>query len=72
MTAAEHLRAWFTPERRELISLRAVDLAANRPLGTLARFLNSGQYMTFEKIDVSVYYPPLGLLGYMPQLAAAK
>lgn len=66
MSAAEHLRAWFTPERRELISTRAVDRLAGRPVGTLARFLAGEKYMTFEKIDISVYYPTLSLVGYVP------
>jgi len=66
VSAAEHLRAWFTPARRELISTRAVDRLAGRPVGTLARFLAGEKYMTFEKIDISLYYPTLALVGYVP------
>lgn len=66
MTPAEHLRAWFTPARTQMISSRAVDILCGRPPGTLSRFLNREKYMTFERIDVSVYYPVLALVGYVP------
>lgn len=72
VTAAEHLRAWFTDDRRKLISARAVDIMANRPPGTLSRFLAGEKYMTFERADVSQYYPVLRLVGYSPPNSSRK
>ncbi|RYE91499.1 MAG: hypothetical protein EOO37_00020 [Cytophagaceae bacterium] len=68
MTPAEHLRAWFhaDPRRRLLISARAVDELAGRPLGTFSRFLSGEKYMTFERTGVAHYYPVLAAVGYVP------
>lgn len=68
VTPAEHLRAWFhaDPRRLRLISARAVDELAGRPLGTFSRFLAGGKYMTFERVGVSHYYAVLAAVGYVP------
>jgi hypothetical protein len=68
VTAAEHLRAWFLadPRRLRLISARAVDQLAGRPLGTFSRFLAGGKYMTLERVGVAAYYPVLACVGYVP------
>lgn len=68
VTPAEHLRAWFLadPRRLRLISSRAVDELAGRPLGTFSRFLSGEKYMTFERTGVSHYYPTLAAVGYVP------
>ena len=63
---ADHLRSWFTPDRRKLISSRSLDLLAGRPLGTLSRFLSKQKRFTFSRSGLSHYYPFLALLGYQP------
>jgi hypothetical protein len=72
VTPAEHLRAWFhaDPRRLRLISARAVDELAGRPLGTFSRFLAGGKYMTFERAGVAAYYPVLAAVGYVPPVGA--
>lgn len=66
LTPAEHLRAWFTPERRKLISARAVDVLAGRPIGTFHRFLTGVPHVTLGRTGLTVYYPILRLIGYVP------
>ena len=66
LTPAEHLRAWFTPDRRKLISARAVDVLAGRPIGTFHRFLTGVPHVTLGRTGLSVYYPVLALIGYVP------
>ena len=65
-SAADHLKAWFTPARRALLSLRAIDLAAGSTPGTLNRFLNGEKYMNFNRVGISRYLAVLALLGYVP------
>ena len=66
MTPPQHLLAWFTPARRQLIVGSAIDILAHRPRGSFARFLDSDSDTTFERIDLTPYYPVLQLLGYLP------
>lgn len=67
LTPAEHLRAWFTPERRKLISARSLDELAGRPPDMLSRFLAGTKHYTLSRgKGVTVYYPFLALLGYAP------
>jgi hypothetical protein len=70
VTPAEHLRAWFhaDPRRLRLISARAVDLLAGRPVGTFSRFLSGEKYMTFERTGVAHYYAVLAAVGYVPPI----
>lgn len=60
------LRKWFTQLRKDIISLRAVDLQCEAPLGVLGRYLNGEEHMTFKIVGVERYYPVLKLLGYEP------
>jgi hypothetical protein len=64
--SAQHLREWFTPTRRKIISSRALDALAQRPLGTLSRFLSEQEGFTFERSGLASYYPFLALVGYEP------
>jgi hypothetical protein len=69
LTAAEtstDLREWFTPLRRELISRRAVDRLAGRPLGVLNRYLHGEAHITFKIVGITGYYQTLSLLGFVP------
>lgn len=66
VTAAEHLFAWFTPARRELINSTALDRLSGRPVGTMSRFLAREPHMTLERAGVHHYYPILAHLGYEP------
>lgn len=67
--AAEHLRAWFTPERRSLISSSALDKLAGRPVGMFSRFLARQPHIVLSRGNgLSDYYPWLALLGYQPPL----
>lgn len=62
-----HLRAWFTPERRRLISARAVDeLAASGTPSAFWRFLNGSPNVTFRIVGLSRYYEVLAHVGYVP------
>ena len=63
---ADHLREWFTPVRRALISSRALDKMAGRPLGTFSRFLAGEPHYTLERGAYNDYLPFLALLGYQP------
>lgn len=65
-TPAEHLKLWFTPIRRELISARKLDKLAGRPLGTFSRFLAGQRYFTFTRASLEPYYPFLREVGYKP------
>jgi hypothetical protein len=64
--AAQHLLAWFTEERKKLISSRALDTYAGRPVGTFSRFLARQPGFTFTRTSLRPYYPFLKLLGYEP------
>lgn len=64
--AATHLLEWFTPHRKLLISSRALDSLAGRPLGTFSRFLAGQKGFTFTRAKISAYYPFLKELGYLP------
>lgn len=69
LTAAEtssDLRTWFTDQRLELISRRAVDVLSEMPLGVLNRYLNEEPHITFEFASLAGYYPTLSLLGFIP------
>lgn len=66
VTPAQHLLAWFTPERRRLINASAVDRLAKKSVGVFSKFLKGNRYMTFERSGVAAYYPVLHLIGYLP------
>jgi hypothetical protein len=66
LTPAQHLLAWFTPVRRQLIKCAAVDRLSKRRLGSLARFLAGSEDAKFSRVDLRPYYPVLQLLGYLP------
>lgn len=67
VTPSDHLRAWFTPARRKLISSRALDELANRYPGTFSRFLaGEASYVLTRGNGLKDYYPVLRLLGYHP------
>lgn len=68
VTPAQHLLAWFTPERRKLINSSALDRQAKRPIGNFSRFLAAGTRITFEHTDLTCYYPVLQLIGYLPPI----
>ena len=65
-TPSQHLKEWFTPVRRKLISSRALDALAERPLGTFSRFLAGQDKMTLERSGLGAYYPFLAEVGYTP------
>jgi hypothetical protein len=66
LTPAQHLLAWFTPARRQLINSSGVDRLAKRPMGRFSRFLAGEESATFERTDLKPYYPVLQLVGYLP------
>jgi hypothetical protein len=67
MLRSEHLRVWFTPQRRFIISCAALDRLAGRPIGTLSRFLDREKHVTLTYgTGLADYYPFLALLGYQP------
>jgi hypothetical protein len=66
MDPQTHLLEWFTPVRRRLISARALDELAGRPLGTFSRFLAGQHGFTFTRARLDVYYPFLAEVGYTP------
>ncbi len=63
----DHLRRWFTPERRRLISARAIDeLAGSDVKVSFSRFLKGEPNVTFRIVGLEKYYRVLSLLGYAP------
>lgn len=64
--AGQHLLEWFTPTRKKIISCRALDVLAERPVGTFSRFLAQQRGITFTRASLSPYYPFLKELGYEP------
>lgn len=72
-SAAEHLRAWFTPERRKLINASELDRLAGRPVGLFARFLARQPNVVLTRGNgLADYYPFLALLGYEPPTPLAS
>jgi hypothetical protein len=66
----DHLRQWFTPERRRLISARAIDeLAGYEVKVSFWRFLKGHPNVTFRITGLERYYAVLSLLGYSPPTA---
>jgi hypothetical protein len=63
----DHLRQWFTPERRRLISARAIDeLAGYEVKVSFWRFLKGHPNVTFRITGLERYYAVLSLVGYQP------
>jgi hypothetical protein len=63
----DHLRQWFTPERRRLISARAIDeLAGYEVKVSFWRFLKGQPNVTFRITGLERYYAVLSLVGYQP------
>jgi hypothetical protein len=67
MSPHDHLRTWFTEERRKLIRSSELDRQAGRPVGTFSRFLAGSPTvpLTYSP-GLTSYYPALALLGYQP------
>lgn len=66
MTPIQHLLAWLTPARRQLIVGKWLDRYAKRSVGSFARFLDSENNTDFSRVDLTPYYSVLQLLGYLP------
>lgn len=56
------IKAFFTPERKRLISIKEVESMAGLPVGTLAKFLAGKRDLPAKHIDKIVEV--LKLLGY--------
>ena len=67
MTPQNHLRLWFTPERKALIRGTALDRLASCPTGTFSRFLANDPEVPLTRL-IYLYYPALTLLGYAPPI----
>jgi hypothetical protein len=69
VTPTQHIKAWFTPDLRQLVNCSAVDRQANKAIGTFSKFLSGRNNTTLERAGVRDYYPVLLLLGYLPPSA---
>jgi hypothetical protein len=68
--AAEHLLTWFTPERRERISLMGIDARAEQPDNIFSRFLAG--IGSLPQQSVHGYYAALRPVGYRPDLDLSR
>jgi hypothetical protein len=66
VTPIQHLLAWLTPARRQLIVGKWLDRYAKRSVGSFARFLDSENNTDFSRVDLTPYYSVLQVLGYLP------
>ncbi|RIV20354.1 hypothetical protein DYU11_20090 [Fibrisoma montanum] len=64
MTESENLKAYFTANRRKLVSVKAVEVMAGVPASTLKHFLDNRRGIPEHHLENIVNV--LAIIGYQP------